>query len=157
MANTPLGKIKSCLHTMDMDLKVRPHNRKDIRNSIKYSNFSSAVADIFAKEGTYSKLDLKSDEDLQKFIDIKKAIRIWLDGSTAKEVYTMIELNNLIECFKRDLVPTMEKMMRAEKLSREEKADAHQLFSALERLHKLKYGEKKVIAKIDFSHIRDLT
>ena len=80
-----------------------------------------------------------------------------MDGTTANNVYTMIELESLIDMFKEDMVPIVVKIKTGEKLLPEELERMDQLFEHLATLHKLKHGEKKIIAKMDFSFVRDLT
>ena len=149
MKITPLGKIKKGIPKFKTK-KVTLCNRIEVRKQAKHSPFGKAIIDVM---GT----DLKDDEDLQKYLDVRNAFVLFLKGNSSNKIYTMIELENMIDLFKRDMVKIVKKLLEGKKLHPEEHERMDKLFDHLEKLHKLKYGEKKIIEKRDFTWLRELT
>ncbi len=151
--DSKLGQVKKCLHTVKITHpdQVNNSNKIDIKKAAKRSEVGNAIVD--AHPGmSWERFDH------EKFVEIRAAFVEFLNSKTTTELYTKLEINNLLKILKYDVLLRMqESIKKQEPLSKKDAERVDKLVEHLATLHKLRYGEKKVIAKLDFSFIRDLT
>lgn len=149
-AKTPLGKLKKSLHNFKVE-EAMPSNKAQLKKVAKTSELGVAIVDV------HPSLTWKSF-DHQKYLDIRNAFIDWIAERTSKEIYTIKEANNLMRVMKFDLQLRIKKKIDlGQKLNDYELERMDKLFEHLMSMHKIKHGERKIIQKMDFRFIRDLT
>jgi len=152
-AKTPLGAIKRGLHNSKIlnPSQVNNSNRIEIKRAAKRSIMGNVIID------TYPDMNWE-DFDHEKYIHLKALFLQLLNSKTTGELYTSLEIENLLKFAKRVTLTRIQRNIAEGK--NPDKYDMDQIYQLCDRLmnlHKLKHGEKKIIAKMDFSFVRDLT
>ena len=148
-----LGQVKKCLHAVKIKTReqVNESNKVPLKTQAKHSEVGQAIVQ------TYPDLNWK-DFDHQKFVEIRAAFIEFLNSKTTKELYTRMEMNNLLKVLKLDtLIRIQEALKEKRPLSKRDTDRMDKLFEHLATLDKIKHGEKKINIKADFSFIQDLT
>ncbi len=148
---SPLGSIKSGLHLAKVPDEANLSNRVEIKKSAKKTLTGKVIME------TYPGMSWK-DFDHDKFLHLKAAFLQFLNSKTTPELYTLLELDNLLKFAKTTWMARMQRTIAAGQepddydMERMDKLIGH-----LMNLHKLKHGDKHIIAKINISDIRDLS
>ena len=138
------------LHLAKVENEVTDANRSHIRAEAKKHLIGKVIVD------TYPGMAWE-DFDHEKFLHLKAAFLEFLNSKTTPELYTMIEIENLLRFAKKMTLTRMQRKLASGNIPDEYEIDyLLKLCDRLINLHKLKHGEKHIIAKMDFSYIRDL-
>ena len=151
-AVTKIGQIKKRIKKTKIlsPIQITENNKDQLRQTAKQSEMGQAIVQ------TYPDLDFK-EFDHEKFVQIRAAFLTWLNSKTVDEVYTLIELENLLKVMKFDISKRLHRKIAAEEdFDKTDWDRMKQVFEHLTNLHKLKHGEKHGITKIDFKDIRDM-
>ncbi|GAG12049.1 unnamed protein product, partial [marine sediment metagenome] len=124
------------------------------KNQLKQTARQSEMGQAIVK--TYPDLDMKNF-DHEKFVHIRAAFITWLNSKTVDEIYTQIELENLLKVMKMDMSKRLHRKIAAgEDFDKVDWDRMKQVFDHLTNLHKLKHGDKQVKVNVDFKDIRDM-
>ena len=152
-AVTKIGQIKKGISSVKIltTEDITEQNKYKIKENAKHSEMGQAIVQ------TYPDLDF-DNFDTEKFVHIRAAFVNFLESKTTGEIYTRLELNNICKLSKELMLARLHKKLQAGILP--DDLDLKRLDKVIEQLlnlDKVKHGEKKIIAKMDFSYVRDLT
>ncbi|MCH7535758.1 MAG: hypothetical protein IH948_08465, partial [Bacteroidetes bacterium] len=89
---------------------------------------------------------------------VKKLFIEWINSKTTGEVYSLLEIKNLLKILKLDFAQRLsKKVANGDSLDEVDMKRIQQMLEGFTNLHKLQHGEKKTIIKMDYQFIRDLT
>ena len=81
----------------------------------------------------------------------------WIQSKTSKQLAEITELENLASLLKGDeRQKVWKKILQGKKLSNNDLSYVRMMMDILEKLHKLKYGEKRVNVNTSFKDIREM-
>ncbi len=151
-AKTKLGQIKKGIKAVKIlsTEDITERNKYKIKENAKHSEMGQAIVQ------TYPDLDFQNF-DIEKFVHIRAAFLSWLNSKATNDVYTLLELENLLKLMKLDMgIKLRKKIEDGREFDKIDWDRMKQVFEHLTNLHKLKHGDKHIVAKIDFKDLRDM-
>ena len=140
-------------------LMPNPHPRTDqLRQNQNYTGPTSDVGKFRTSLNSWKGRDSSpTNKYMHRIPEEVRNLYSWFKGLTKDDREFLFELKGIYEVLKGNLQNSKftEKVMSGEQLSRTELEQIKLMIDALEKAHKMKYGEKKINIHADLKDIRD--